>query len=94
MEEGEGKLKASLQQEMKFVKQKLEAKAKAELATEKPASKSQVRMPMLTITKYDGSFAKWLSFWNKFKAEIESADIAPVTKFAHLLKRTFAYRCV
>ena len=56
------------EEEMKFVKQKLEAKAKAELATEKPASKSQVRMPKLTITKYDGSFAKWLSFWNKFKA--------------------------
>ena len=30
------------------------------------------------------SLAKWLSFWNKFKAEVDSADIAPVTKFAHL----------
>jgi len=41
-------------------------------------------MPKLVITKYDGTYEKWLSFWNKFEAEIDSTDIPPVTKFAHL----------
>lgn len=26
----------------------------------------------------------WLSFWNKFEAEIDKADLLAVTKFAHL----------
>ena len=51
---------------------------------EKPLSKGNVKMPKLVITKYDGTYEKWLSFWNKFKAEIDAADIPPVTKFAHL----------
>ena len=50
----------------------------------KPLSKGNVKMPKLVITKYDGTYEKWLSFWNKFKAEIDAADIPPVTKFAHL----------
>ena len=29
---------------------------------------------------------KWLSFWNKFKAEICATDIPPVTNFAQLKK--------
>ena len=41
-------------------------------------------MPKLVKTKYDGTYEKWLSFWNKFEAEIDAADIPPVTKFAHL----------
>ena len=41
-------------------------------------------MPKLVITKYDGTYEKWLSFWKKFEAEIDAADIPPVTKFAHL----------
>ena len=49
-----------------------------------PESKGNVRMPKVVITKYDGTYEKWLSFWNKFEAEIDAADIPPVTKFAHL----------
>ena len=41
-------------------------------------------MPKLIITKYDGTYGKWLSFWNKFEAEIDSSDLPAVTKFAHL----------
>lgn len=41
-------------------------------------------MPKLIITKYDGTYEKWLSFWNKFEAEIDSSDLPAVTKFAHL----------
>ena len=41
-------------------------------------------MPKLVITKSDGTYEKWLSFWNKFEAEIDATGIPPVTKFAHV----------
>ena len=52
--------------------------------TAKPLSSGIVKMPKLVIIKYDGTYEKWLSFWNKFEAKIDAADIPPVTKFAHL----------
>ena len=52
--------------------------------TAKPPSNGNVKMPKLVITKYDGTEEKWLSFSNKFEAEIDAADIPPVTKSAHL----------
>lgn len=66
------------EEELEFEKLKLEQKAKiqqTEQAAAKPASKSNVKMPKLIITKYDGTYEKWLSFWNKFEAEIESSDL-------------------
>ena len=36
------------------------------------------------ITKYNGALENWLSFWNKFEAEIDSTDLPAVTKFAFL----------
>lgn len=75
------------EEELEFEKLKLEQKAKiqqTEQAAAKPASKSNVKMPKLIITKYDGTYEKWLSFWNKFEAEIDSSDLPAVTKFAHL----------
>lgn len=41
------------------------------------------KLPKLTITKFDGAFANWLPFWNKFKTEIDATHLAPVTKFAY-----------
>ena len=75
------------EEELEFEKLKLEQKAKIQQtaqAAAKPASKSNVKMPKLIITKYDGTYEKWLSFWNKFEAEIDSSDLPAVTKFAHL----------
>ena len=75
------------EEELEFEKLKLEQKAKiqqTEQAAAKPASKSNVKMPKLIIAKYDGTYEKWLSFWNKFEAEIDSSDLPAVTKFAHL----------
>ena len=43
-----------------------------------------VKLPKLSITKFDGSFDQWLSFWNKFSAEIDATDLPAVTKFAYL----------
>ena len=61
------------EEELEFEKLKLEQKAKiqqTEQAAAKPASKSNVKMPKLIITKYDGTYEKWLSFWNKFKLKL------------------------
>ena len=46
----------------------------------------QAKLPKLSITKFDGTFEQWLSFWNKFRAEINSTDLRPVTKFDDLKK--------
>ena len=43
-----------------------------------------VKLPKLVITKYNGALENWLSFWNKFEAEIDSTDLPAVTKFAYL----------
>ena len=46
--------------------------------------KHSVKLPKLLITKYNGALENWLSFWNKFEAEIDSTDLPAVTKFAYL----------
>ena len=87
LEEEEAILAKRREDELQFEKLKLEQKSKLQSLdqpTAKSPSKGNVKMPKLVITKYDGTYEKWLSFWNKFEAEIDAADIAPVTKFAHL----------
>ena len=42
------------------------------------------KLPKLSITKFDGTLANWPPFWNKFEAEIDKTELAPVTKFAYL----------
>lgn len=87
LEEEEAILAKRREDELQFEKLKLKQKSKLQSLdqpTAKPPSKGNVKMPKLVITKYDSTYEKWLSFWNKFEAEINAADIAPVTKFAHL----------
>lgn len=54
------------EEELKFKILKLEQKAKTvhllEQATAKSASKSNMKMLKLVISKYDGDYEKWLSF--------------------------------
>lgn len=86
-EEEEAFLAKKREDELKFEKLKFEQKSKMkslDQPTSKSPSKGNVKMPKLIITKYDGTYEKWLSFWNKFEAEIDATDIPPVTKFAHL----------
>ena len=45
-----------------------------------------VKLPKLVITAFDGRREMWLSFWNTFVAEVDSANISPVTKFSYLKK--------
>ena len=42
------------------------------------------KLPKLSITQFDRKCANWLTFWNKFVAEIDSAELSAVTKFAYL----------
>ena len=44
----------------------------------------KLKLPKLSITKFDELFENWLPFWNKFEAEIDSTIIPAVTKFAYL----------
>ena len=86
-EEEEVILAKKREDELQLEKLKFEQKSKMQSLnqpTAKPPSKGNVKMPKLVITKYDGTYEKWLSFWNKFEVETDAADIPPVTKFAHL----------
>ena len=44
----------------------------------------KLKLPKLSITKFDELFESWLPFWNKFEAEIDSTLSPAVAKFAHL----------
>ena len=82
-------LKQQREEELYFEKCKLEQMASLGPSTDKAtkteqAKVSNVKMPKLVITKYVGTYERWLSFWNKFEAEIDSVDLPAVTKFSYL----------
>ena len=39
---------------------------------------SKVKLPMLVIAKFNGTFTDWFRFWNQYEAEIDSPHISPV----------------
>ena len=43
-----------------------------------------VKLPKVTITKFDGTSLDWFCFWNQFESEIYKAVIGPVSKFSYL----------
>ena len=45
---------------------------------------SKVKLPMLVIAKFNGTFTDWFRFWNQYEAEIDSPHISPVSKFSYL----------
>ena len=67
-------------------KAKLEQKLKYEKnMDEKEDQNINAKLPGLVITKYKGIPADCgLRFWNQFTAEIDSADVPPVTEFSYL----------
>ena len=86
----EALLEKEREKQLKFEKEKLEMKLKyeeksAELRNGKQgeSSGSNAKLPKLSSTKYDRKYEQWFPFWNKFCAEIESMNLAPVTKFAY-----------
>ena len=43
-----------------------------------------MKLPKLSITKFNGRIEEWLPFWGKFISEIDSTNLAPLTKFGYL----------
>ena len=78
------------EEEMRFEKAKFEQKLNLETKIEegwKDQMKEQsinAKLPKLQITKFKGTHTDWLQFWNQYKAEINSADVAQITKFSYL----------
>ena len=79
---------------MEFERQLLEQREEFEKAREHEkaaalqsgAAKSSVaaKLPKLSITKFSGKVEDWLPFWGKFKSEIDSSNLATLTKFGYL----------
>ena len=53
--------------------------------SEKSASGSiEARLPKLTITKFNGTYADWPRFWGQYSETIDKSVVPPVTKFSYL----------
>ena len=81
------------QEQLKHDKEKLElqlfyekkmVEERVKKTSESGSPKPNVRLQKLQITKFDGTHADWLRFWNQFEAEIHAAEIPAVTKFSYL----------
>ena len=73
------------QEQLEFEKEQLELKAKYQNdhgATK--VTKTQVKLPKLVLTKFNGKLENWLSFWHTFEVEVDSTDLPAVTKFSYL----------
>ena len=66
----ETELARQREEQLKFERQQLELKAEYSKAKEAEPGKQSVKLPKLVITKYNGALENWLTFWNKFEAEI------------------------
>ena len=78
--------KRQFEQKFEFEKRLEDArKSKGQAYESKPPNvRINSKLPELKITKFNGNASNWLTFWNKFEAEIDKADLAPTTKFAYL----------
>ena len=41
-------------------------------------------LPILVITKFDGTYFDWFKFWNQFQSQIDKCDLPQVSKFSYL----------
>ncbi|XP_022797625.1 uncharacterized protein LOC111335895 [Stylophora pistillata] len=79
---------------MKFERQLLEQRAEFETAREdekvaalesgQQNSSVAAKLTKLSITKFSGRVRDWLPLWGKFKSEIDSSNLARLTKFVFL----------
>ena len=78
--------KAKLEQRLKYEK-KIEENRK-DLKDQKDQGKEphciSAELPKLVITKFKGTHADWLRFWNQFEAEIDAANVPQITNFSYL----------
>ena len=75
-----------MSQERELLDQQLQFQKAIEASQQEQNGKKTVtaKLPKLSTTKFDGTYANWPPFWNKFKAQIDKTESAPVTKFAYL----------
>ena len=94
MEEQEKRAFESHKQQMEFEREILEQKAKFEKDREQQRLTTQTtkecklssatKLPKLSISKFNGKTEEWLPFWGKFTSEIDSSNLAALTKFGYL----------
>ena len=78
--------------EIRLEEKKLRMKRELETKMEEEREKLQLRknqtskaeLPMLIITKFQGTHIDWQRFWSQFEAEIDHAEIGQVVKFSYL----------
>ena len=68
--------------EKQLIAQKLEAGAKHKELSEK--SSVSVKLPKLSITKFNGTPLDWVRFEGQFNAMVDCQDVPAITKFSHL----------
>ena len=50
-----------------------------------PAATTRVKLPKLSLKKFNGDLTKWSTFWDSFESLIhQSLDLSPIDKFAYL----------
>ena len=76
--------KRELKHKTELLNQQLEYEKSVKTSPKEQEPATSIKLPKLPMTKFDGNFAKWLPFWNTFEAEVDKADVPPVTKFAFL----------
>ena len=76
--------KRRYEQKLEFERKLEESSAVKGQTCESKLPKTHSKLPELKITKFNGDVSTWLTFWNKFEAEIDKSDLAPTTKFAYL----------
>ena len=93
LEEQEREATEKHKKNMEFERQLLEQRAEFEKTREdeiekaaalKPQPSVAAKLPKLSITKFSGKVEDWLPFWGKFESEIDSSNLAKVTKFGYL----------
>ena len=81
----QAKHKLKMSHELELLEQQLQFQKALETGQQHQVKKTlSTKLPKLSITQFDGKCVNWLSFWNKFAAEIDTADLSPITKFAYL----------
>ena len=90
-EEEDVSLQKKRKELLEFERAQLELKLEYEKKTaeviksqKEPSKADNAKLPKLTITKFNGTYEAWLPFWSKFVAEVDSTDLAAVSKFAYL----------
>ena len=90
-EEEDVSLQKKRKELLEFERAQLELKLEYEKKTaeviksqKEPTRADNAKLPKLTITNFNGTYEAWLSFWSKFVAEVDSTDLAAVSKFAYL----------